>query len=340
MKQERYMNYENMLNLTKQEKIYPVYLFYGKENYLKEDISKKLRNRLIDPVYRELNYKVFYGEKLSINEVINDLETLPLMSEHKLVVIKEAEKINKNEETKLVNYFNRLSLKNNFSTLIIIYKESSPNKELVTAIKKVGVVSNFSITNKAKLTLWINSKFRQSNKKITPEALFYLQSIVGSDLGRLFNEIEKIDIYTKDQKIIEKEDVMITIGGSEAVNIFKVLDSVGDKDIKNAIDGLVKLNQGNLHHLSIFAMIYRQIKLILQTKLLLANGFNFKEVGKELKLPYFVVEKIIKQSKKYTFKEICKSYELLNIADLELKDSRKEPKIILEELVMNIIKQE
>ena len=333
------MNYENMLNLTKKDKIYPVYLFYGKENYLKEDILKKLRNKLIDSAYSEFNYNVFYGEKLSINEVINDLDTLPLMSKHKLLVIKEAEKINKNDETKLINYFNRLSLKSNFSTLIIIYKESSPNKELITAIKRIGVVANFSITDKAKLAIWIKSKFSQSNKKITQEALFYLQSIVDSDLGRLFNEIEKIDIYTKDQQIIEKEDVMITMGGSEAVNIFKVLDSVGDKDIINAIDGLVKLNQGNLHHLSIFAMIYRQIKLILQTKLLLANGFNFKEVEKKLKLPYFVVEKMIKQSKKYTFKEIDKSYELLNIADLELKYSQKEPKIILEELVMNIINQ-
>jgi DNA polymerase-3 subunit delta len=332
------MNYENMLSLIKQEKIYPVYLFYGKENYLKEDILKKLRNRLIDPVYRELNYKVFYGEKLSINEVINDLKTLPMISEHKLVVIKEAEKINKNDETKLADYFNRLSLKNNFSTLIIIYKESNPNKKLITAIRKVGIAANFNITDKVKLALWINSKFKQSNKKITQEGIFYLQSIVGSDLGRLFNEIEKIDIYTKDQKIIEKEDVMISIGGSEAVNIFKVLDSVGNKDIKNAIDGLVKLNQGNLHHLSIFAMIYRQIKLILQTKLLLAGGLNFKEVAKKLKLPYFVIEKMIRQSKKYTFKEICKSYELLNIADLAFKDSQQEPKIILEELVINIIK--
>jgi len=339
MNQERNMNYENMLNLIKQEKIYPVYLLYGKENFLKEDISKKLRNKLIDPAYREFNYKVFYGDKLSMNEVINDLETLPLMSKHKLVVIKETEKINKNDEKKLVNYFSQLSSKNIFSTLIIIYKEGRPNKELITAIKRIGIIANFNITDKGKLALWIKSKFRQSNKKITPEALFYLQSIVSSDLDRLFNEIEKIDIYTKDQKIIEKEDVMITIGGSEAVNIFKVLDSVGDKDIKNAIEGLVKLNQGNLHHLSIFAMIYRQIKLILQTKLLLAGGFNFKEVEKKLKLPYFVVEKIIKQSKKYTFREICKSYELLNIADLELKDSQKEPKIILEELVVNIIKQ-
>lgn len=339
MNQSRYMNYENMLNLAKQDKIYPVYLFYGKEHFLKEDILKKLRNRLIDSAYRELNYHVFYGEKLSINEIINDLDTLPFMAKHKLLVIKEAEKINKNDETKLVNYFDRLNIKNYFSTLIIIYKDNAPKKELMTVIKRIGIAANFSIKDKAKLAFWIKSKFNQSNKIITQEALFYLQSIVGSDLGRLFNEVEKIDIYTKDQKIIEKEDVMITIGGSEAVNIFKVLDSLGDKDIKNAINGLVKLNQGNLHPLSIFAMIYRQIKLILQTKLLLAKGYNFKEVEKKLKLPYFVAEKMIRQSKKYTFKEIDKSYELLNTADLELKDSKKEPKIVLEELVMNIINQ-
>jgi len=317
MNQKRNMNYENMLNLIKQEKIHPVYLLYGEENYLKEDILKKCRNRLLDSAYRELNYKIFYGDKLTINEVINDLETLPMISKHKLVVIKEAEKINKNDEKKLINYFNKLSLKNKFSTLIIIYKEGRPSKELITAIKRVGVSANFSNADKVKLPLWIKSKFSQSNKK----------------------EIEKIDIFTKNQKIIEKEDVMMTIGGSESVNIFKVLDSIGDRDIENAVEGMVRLNQSDLHHLSIFAMIYRQIKLILQTKLLLENGFNLKEVEKALKLPYFVVEKIIKQSKKYTFKEIGKSYELLNIADLEFKDSRKEPKIILEELVVNIIKQ-
>lgn len=333
------MNYEDVLNLIKQEKTSPVYLLYGEENYLKEDILKKCRNRLLDSACRELNYKIFYGDKLTINEVINDLETLPMISKHKLVVIKEAEKINKNDEKKLVNYFNKLSLGNKFSTLIIIYKEGRPGKELITAIKRVGISANFSNADKVKLPLWIKSKFSQSNKKITQEALFYLQSIVSSDLARLFNEIEKIDIFTKNQKIIEKEDVMMTIGGSESVNIFKVLDSIGDRDIENAVEGMVKLNQSDLHHLSIFAMIYRQIKLILQTKLLLESGFNFKEVEKVLKLPYFVVEKIIKQSKKYTFKEIGKSYELLNIADLEFKDSQKEPKIILEELVVKIINQ-
>ena len=58
--------------------VYPVYLFLGQENYLKENILKKLRDKFITPTSKELNYKVFYGEKLPINEIINDLQILLL----------------------------------------------------------------------------------------------------------------------------------------------------------------------------------------------------------------------------------------------------------------------
>lgn len=337
MNQENYLDYERILNHIKKENIRPIYLFFGSENYLKENILNKFREKLINPNQRELNYKVFYGDKCLISEIINEMETIPFISKYKLVVIKEAEKIAQKDEVRLIDYFNHFKLNNNFSILLIIYKENAPDKEIIKAVKRIGLIVNFNVPNKSKLILWTKAKFRQSNKEITPEALFYLQSYVGSDLGYLFNEIDKIDICTKDKKVIEKEDVATAIGGSESVNIFKVLDSLGEKKSNSAIDGLVKLDNSNLHYLSILAMIYRQIRLILHTKLLLLSGANFNQIRKELKLPSFIVEKIAKQSRKYTIKELCQAYKLLNIADLELKDSQKNPQIILEELVMNII---
>lgn len=339
MNQENYLDYERILNHIKKENIRPIYLFFGSENYLRENILNKFREKLINPNQRELNYKVFYGEKCSISEIINEMETVPFMSKYKLVVIKEAEKITQKDKARLIDYFNHFKLNTNFSILLIIYKENAPDKEIIKAVERIGLIVNFNIPNKSKLILWIKAKFRQSNKEITPEALFYLQSLVSFDLSYLFNEIEKIDIYTKDKKIIEKEDIITAIGGSESVNIFKVLDSLGEKKSDSLIDGLVKLDNSNLHYLPILAMIYRQIRLILHTKLLLLSGANFNQIRKELKLPSFIVEKIEKQSRKYTIKELCRAYKLLNIADLELKDSQKNPKIILEELVMNIINQ-
>ncbi len=339
MNQENYLDYERILNHVKKENVRPIYLFFGSENYLKENILNKFKNKLINSNQRELNYKVFYGNKNSISEIINELQTIPFISKYKLVVIKEAEKITQKDEVKLINYFNHFKLNNNFSVLLIIYKENTPDKEIVKAVKRIGLIVNFNIPNKTKLIQWIKAKFRQNNKEITPEALFYLQSLVSFELSYLFNEIEKIDIYTRDKKIIEKEDIITAIGGTESVNIFKVLDSLGQKRANSAIDGLVRLDNGNLHSLSILAMIYRQIRLILRTKLLLLSGANFNQIKKELKLPSFIVEKIEKQSKKYTIKELCRAYKLLNIADLELKDSQKNSQIILEELVMNIINQ-
>ena len=338
MTKENYLDYEDLVKQIRKNEILPLYLFYGKENYLKGNVLIRFRDKLLNSSSMELNYKIFYGEKISsIDEIINEVRTLPFISKYKLVVLKEAEKISKKDEEKLIDYFKKFTLKNNFSVLIMIYKETISNKELLKYAKRIGAVVNFSIPNKSKLNSWIKFRFKKSNKKITPEALFYLQSIIGSEVSRLFNEIEKIDIYTKDKKIIEKEDIIIAIGGSQSVNIFNVLDSIGERNVQKAIYGLVELNNSNLNYLPIFAMIHRQIKLIFQAKLLIKNGVEFSQIKNEIKLPSFVMEKIIKQSKKYNIKELCQAYKLLNIADLELKSNQKKPQIILEELVMNIM---
>ena len=337
MNKKRYSNYDDLFNDIKQEKFYNIYLFYGKENYLKENIIKKMTYKLIDPSCKSLNFKTFYGETVLINEMVNEIETLPFISKYKLIILKEAERMNKIKKEQLINYLNQLNSTNDFSKLIIIYKVDKPAQNIIEIINKLGVIVNFDTVDKHKINIWITSKFKNTNKHISPDALYYLKSMTNSNLYTLFNEIEKIDIYTKNKKVINKEDIAGAIGGSEALNIFKVLDFIGEKDMKNALNGITKLNNSNLHHLSILAMIHRQIKLIFQTKLLGEEGADFKKIKEKLKLPHFIIEKIIRQSKKYTFKELCKAYELLNKADLELKDSYKNPPLILEELVMNII---
>ncbi len=340
MNQKDFLDYQGILNHLKKENLRPIYLFFGKEDYLKESTLNKFKDKVIPSNQRELNYKVFYGGKNSLTEIMKEIEIIPFMAKYKLIVLKEAENIDKTERVKLIDYLNHWHLTNNFSFLIIIYKENIPDKELIAAVKRIGLIVKLDIPDKSELTLWIKVKFRRSNKKITPEALYYLQSLVDTtDLRYLFNEIEKIDVYTKDKELVEKEDVITTISGSEAINIFQVLDYLGEKKLPQALDGLVKLDQGNLPYLSILAMIYRQIRLILQTKLLLLEGANLTKIREELKLPVFVIEKLERQARNYTIQELCQAYKLLNIADLELKDNQKNPQIVLEELVINIINE-
>jgi len=339
MKQEKYPGYQDILNHLKKEEILPVYLFWGKENYLKETILNKFKEKLLNPSTKELNYKTFSADRITSGEIINELEILPFLSKNKLIILKEAEKLNQEEVIKLASYLNKSNLLNTFSTLIIIYQEGSPHKDLLEAVKGIGKIVKFDFPDKSRLNFWINNKLSKSNKRIDREALDYLHYLIGSELRSLFSEIEKLDLYTQGKKLIEKEDILAIYSGSETVNIFKFLDNLGDKKLKDSVDGIVKLNNSNLFSLSVLAMIYRQIRLILQTKFLLLNKSNFSQIKKELNLPDFVIEKLMVQAKKFNLQEICHIYKLLNEADLELKDSQKSPQIILEELVMKIINQ-
>ena len=319
------------------DKIGNLYQFYGKENYLKENILKKIIEKSLNSSLKDINCKIFYGEKVMVNEIIEELQTAPFFSKQKIVIIKRAEKISKINRNKLSDYLNLWNSRDSFAKLFINYEDGKPDNSMIDIVNKKGSVVSFEIMNRETIDMWIRERFKKNGKKITEDALYYLKSMTNSNLNQIFNEIEKIDIFTKGEKVIHKDELLGAIGNSESLNIFKVLDDVGEKDLKNAMVGMAKLNNSGMHHLSILAMIHRQVRLIFQTKLLNEEEKNFNTLKQKLKLPGFIVEKLIRQAKKYTFKEIFKAYELIMLADLELKDSTKNPAIVLEELVINIV---
>jgi len=343
MKQENFFAYQDTLNHLKKEKILPVYLFWGKEDFLKEDILNRFKEKILDNLSEELNYKIFYADQITASVLINEMELLPFFTKHKLVVLKEAEKINQEEEEKIINYLNTHNFNCGFSTLIIIFrdqkKDEKPSPGLLSVVQKIGKVVKFEPPNRDKIDQWINKKFMKNKKRIDPEALDYLFFLTGLDLRTISNELEKLDLYSAGKKLIKKEDVLAIIGGSEIIDIFKFLDCLGEKRLKDSLNGIIAINNSNLFYLSIFAMIYRQFRLILQIKMFILNKINNKLIKKELKLPEFVIEKLKIQAKLYQISELVNIYKLLNKAEIELKNSQKNPQIILEELVINIIHQ-
>ncbi len=57
------------------------------------------------------------------------------------------------------------------------------------------------------LTEWLASTVRASGKVVTPEAQRKLLEIVGSDLRRLENELEKLFTFAADRRVIDADDV-------------------------------------------------------------------------------------------------------------------------------------
>ena len=68
-----------------------VFLFIGDDKYLKEEALKNLKSSLPEGFQDQFDQTTFYGDELNPQEIFNQLNTAPLLSSKRLIVIKDME---------------------------------------------------------------------------------------------------------------------------------------------------------------------------------------------------------------------------------------------------------
>src|SRR3989339_346146 len=99
-----YIKPAELLNQIKKNKLGNFYIFAGEESFTIEKGIRLLSKALnID----EMNTEVFYGGDLDISSLILSLQTMPFLSDKKIILLKEAEKIKSQELKKLAEVLKR-----------------------------------------------------------------------------------------------------------------------------------------------------------------------------------------------------------------------------------------
>lgn len=314
----------------------PIYLMYGEEDYLHNIILDNFKTQFQKNMH-SVNFEIFYGENMDFNRLANSLRTLPLGTTKYFIIIKQLEKIKTSFAKKIDLIINNLSFQNDNLTILL----SSLNKKMpanisLEKIKQFGIIVSLKKAKSFQIKNWINIKCRENHKEILPEAAYYLQRLTDNNLGQINNEMEKLFCYSgENSDRINKEDVIDSFYGTEAGNIFDFVDAIGERKTQLALQLLKKLGENEYHSLSLLAMISRQIKLILQTKI---YHDNQKKLKGELNLPPFVIDKLIKQSQNYHLGKLKIIYQHLLEAEKKLKTGYFNPAIVLEQLVVRITK--
>ena len=79
--------------MKKHAELYPVYLFYGPEDFLMEEEIERLLEKTLSPKERGLNLHVFSAEEHSAQEIAQTAQTLPMFSRYRFVLVKEADQL-------------------------------------------------------------------------------------------------------------------------------------------------------------------------------------------------------------------------------------------------------
>jgi len=63
-----------------------------------------LRTKLISPEFEDFNYSVFYGEETKANQIMEELQNPPMLSDRKLVILRNFENLHPQYRKKIVDY--------------------------------------------------------------------------------------------------------------------------------------------------------------------------------------------------------------------------------------------
>ena len=311
----------------------PVLLMHGSQKFLVEESLKEIKKRLQSGPKEDLNYQEFQAEKAELSEILSAAETLPFISEKRLIVVKESEKLKFKDSAALMSY-----LKNPSATTCLVFVAGKVDKRsaLYKGIKDYGKIDEYSRFSRSEYLSWINRKFFEQGKKSSYKVANLILNSAGQDLNKLEQEIEKVSLYLGEQKEVREEDVNLLIEKTAEDRVFDLVDALGRREKAKALEIANRLLKAGESPVFLLNMIIRQFRLLLRTKALLKRSVRGAEMAKTLRVLPFVASKMEDQSRRFTEEEIVRIYELLLEADVSLKTSSRQPHIALDILINKI----
>ena len=223
---------DDILKELRAKQYRPVYYLMGEEPYYIDLIADYITDNILTETEKEFNLTVVYGADVDMATVINAAKRYPMMSEHQVVVVKEAQNIRNMEE---LSYYLQKPL---LSTILVICHKHvvlDRRKKLAAEIEKTGVLFESKKVKDAQLPAFITSYMKRKGIDVEPKATAMLADFVGADLSRLTGELEKLIItLPKGHTRVTTEQIEKNIGISKDYNNFELRSALVEKDVLKA----------------------------------------------------------------------------------------------------------
>lgn len=224
--------YEEIVRNLKNRVYAPVYFLMGEEDYYIDRISDYILDTVLTETEKEFNQTVLFGTDTDMAAIINAARRYPMMSEHQVVVVKEAQGLRNLDD--LTYYLQKPLLS---TILVFCYKHGSLDrrKKIVAEIEKHGVLFESKKLKDSQLPGFISSYLKRKKIEIEPKASEMMAEFIGADLNRMAGELEKLVItLPSGQRRITPEQIERNIGISKDYNNFELRSALIAKDVLKA----------------------------------------------------------------------------------------------------------
>ncbi len=207
----------------------PIYLLMGEESFFIDQLTDLLAENVLTETEKDFNMLTFYGIDSDVNTIISSARRFPMMSDFQLIIVKEAQQLDKFE---LFEVYAKNPL---HSTILVInhkHKNVDGRKAVLKAIQKNGVVFESKKLYDNQVTAFTKNYFKDKKINIDEKSAQMLTDFVGNDISKLIQQLKKLEIsLPESSKNITSELIEKNVGISKDYNNFELLKAITNKNV-------------------------------------------------------------------------------------------------------------
>jgi len=307
------------------------FLFTGNDNYSKDKALEELVSSLLDSSSKELDYRVFYGGDANMSEIIDYVNTIPFLAAKKIVVIKNAEKLSKEDKARLAARIK----KGTASTCLVLQSAEDSLSEL-DELARCITVRRFDDLTDHELGSWIKRTLSSRGKSISADAVEVLKELQGQNLLSLNQELEKLAAFVGERGEIGPADVEEVVGKSLTATAFELTRVIEQSKIDDAMRIISDLILSGKKHHEIMGLISWHLRRMMKARIFRDRGESESYIANALRINRRYADEFFSQLNAVDISRIRARMKILLDADLDLKRTKYDPALILEFAVIRL----
>ena len=309
-----------------------LYILYGEDDFSLREALAELKEGMGDKELLATNTTILPGQNLTLQQLIITCDTLPFLAPKRLVLVegllsrfepqdkeKHALKPKDSEWQAFREYISRMS---ESTVLVLVDGELKRNNPMLAELAPLAKVREFKSLKGDRLRDWMQSRAKNLECNIAPPALKLLSELVGSNLGLLSIEIDKLCLYAQGRRV-EEHDVKSLVAYAQETNVFNMVDAILERNASKATRLLHLLEDEGAAPPYLLFMITRQLRMVIQARDILQQKHASADMGHSLGITSeYVLQKVREQARTRSMEQLKAIYQKLLDTDISIKTGK------------------
>jgi DNA polymerase III subunit delta len=314
--------------------IEPVYFLFGPETFLRDEAARAItESALRGTLLREFNNSSFNLLTDDVRSAIAAAEQLPMMSERRVVLVRNFGKLKDKDEEVLQNYIDRPL---ETSVVILVADDLDKRKKLAKTLLS-GVAFEFQALKPNELQTWIKAYLKKQDVEIEPAALQRIIEDVSSNLRMIANELNKLVSAALPSRRITLELVNELISRSREHMNWELTDHILARNRRAALKTLRDLLDDGVEPVMLTGLIAGTARRMALAKELLNQGATPARIFSEIRMPAFKQNAYLGTLSRLNSADLARTIQRVAETDLAIKTSKATPRMQMEMLVCELM---